>query len=270
MLSRLEEGGKIIIIMTRWASNDLAGKALEFYKEEGKEVNHINMKAFQDDGTMLCDEVLSLRSYESKIKAMGEDIASANYQQIPIDLRGVLYTSFKTYSELPPYFQQIKNYTDTADTGDDYLCSITYGIYNGEAYVLDVIFTKEAMEITEDLTAKMLFDTQCNRADIESNNGGRAFARNVQRILREKYNSNKCYIKPFYQSKNKQPRIYSNSTWVMQHIYFPVNWRDRWYEFYKDVVSYQREGKNKHDDAEDALTGVAEKCNIGIGIGIFK
>ena len=194
MLSRLEEGGKIIIIMTRWASNDLAGKALEFYKEEGKEVNHINMKAFQDDGTMLCDEVLSLRSYESKIKAMGEDIASANYQQIPIDLRGVLYTSFKTYSELPPYFQQIKNYTDTADTGDDYLCSITYGIYNGEAYVLDVIFTKEAMEITEDLTAKMLFDTQCNRADIESNNGGRAFARNIQRILRERYNSNKCYI----------------------------------------------------------------------------
>ena len=126
--------------------------------------------------------------------------------------------------------------------------------------------TKEAMEITEDLTAKMLFDTQCNRADIESNNGGRAFARNVQRILREKYNSNKCYIKPFHQSKNKQARIYSNSTWVMQHIYFPTNWRDKWNEFYKDVVSYQREGKNKHDDAEDALTGIAEKCNIGMGI----
>ena len=270
MLSRLEEGGKIIIIMTRWASNDLAGKALEFYKEEGKKVKHINMKALQDDGTMLCDEVLSLRSYKSKIKAMGEDIASANYQQIPIDLKGVLYTSFKTYSELPPHFQQIKNYTDTADTGEDYLCSITYGLYNSEAYVLDVIFTKEAMEITEDLTAKMLFDTECNRADIESNNGGRAFARNVQRILREKYNSNKCYIKPFHQSKNKQARIYSNSTWVMQHIYFPTNWRDRWYEFYKDVVSYQREGKNKHDDAEDALTGIAEKCNSGTGIGIFK
>ena len=29
MLSRLETGGKIIIIMTRWNSNDLAGKALK-------------------------------------------------------------------------------------------------------------------------------------------------------------------------------------------------------------------------------------------------
>lgn len=36
MLSRLEEGGKTIIIMTRWASGDLAGRALEHYKEEGK------------------------------------------------------------------------------------------------------------------------------------------------------------------------------------------------------------------------------------------
>ena len=33
MLSRLEEGGKIIIIMTRWATGDLAGRALEHLKK---------------------------------------------------------------------------------------------------------------------------------------------------------------------------------------------------------------------------------------------
>ena len=44
MLSRLEEGGKIIIIMTRWASGDLAGRALENFSEEGKKVRHIVMK----------------------------------------------------------------------------------------------------------------------------------------------------------------------------------------------------------------------------------
>lgn len=78
MLSRLEEGGKIIIIMTRWASDDLAGRALEHFKESGAKVRHISMKALQDDGTMLCSEVLSRKSYEAKIKAMGADIASAN------------------------------------------------------------------------------------------------------------------------------------------------------------------------------------------------
>ena len=71
MLSRLEEGGKTIIIMTRWASGDLAGRALKHYAEEGKRVKHITMKAVQEDGNMLCAEILSHRSYLSKARAMG-------------------------------------------------------------------------------------------------------------------------------------------------------------------------------------------------------
>src|SRR3712207_3050505 len=66
MLSRLEEGGKIIIIMTRWATGDLAGRALEHFKEIGMKVKHISMKALQDDKTMLCDEVLSRKTYDMK------------------------------------------------------------------------------------------------------------------------------------------------------------------------------------------------------------
>ena len=54
MLSRLEEGGKIIIIMTRWASDDLAGKVLTKFTALGKKIMHINLKAKQDDGSMLC------------------------------------------------------------------------------------------------------------------------------------------------------------------------------------------------------------------------
>lgn len=89
MLSRLEEGGKIIIIMTRWASDDLAGRAIEHFKDDPLfKAKVITMKALQDDGSMLCEEVLSKASYMSKVRAMGEDIASANYQQVPIDLKG--------------------------------------------------------------------------------------------------------------------------------------------------------------------------------------
>lgn len=269
MLSRLEEGGKIIIIMTRWATGDLAGKALEHYQEEGKKVKHITMKALQDDGSMLCDEILSKKSYESKCKAMGIDIASANYQQEPIDIKGRLYSGFKTYTKLPKdekgdlLFTVIQNYTDTADTGNDYLCSINYGVYNREAYVLNVLYTKEPMEITEPATAKMLHEDGVNVAHVESNNGGRGFARAVEKILSEKYKSNKTRINWFHQSKNKQARIFSNSTWVMDHIYFPVNWKDRWPEYYEAMTKYQREGKNKHDDAPDATTGIAEKIGQG-------
>lgn len=264
MLSRLEEGGKIIIIMTRWASDDLAGRALEHYKEQGAKVRHICMKALlnQDTHEMLCKEVLSYESYQAKIKAMGEDIASANYQQEPIDLKGRLYTTFKTYRGELPQFKEVKNYTDTADTGEDYLCSINYGVtFAKEAYILDVLYTKESMETTEPATAKLLYEGNVNRADIESNNGGRGFARNVERILRQEYGSNYTTVHWFSQNKNKQARIYSNSNWIMQHVYFPEDWKNRFPEYYNAMFKYQREGKNKHDDAPDATTGIAEKMN---------
>lgn len=271
MLSRLEEGGKIIVIMTRWHSEDLAGRVLEWCQNSNKKYRHIKDKALLDPARhlMLCQEILSYESYKDKTSAMGEDIASANYNQEPIDLKGRLYTKFKTYKDIPrdfngnQLFTEVKNYTDTADEGSDYLCSITYGVYNMEAYVLDIIYTQEAMEHTEGKVAKMLFDHRVNIADIESNNGGKGFARAVESILQQQFQTNKTSIKWFHQSQNKKARILSNATWVMDHIYFPKNWRDRWPEYYKDMNKYQREGKNAHDDAPDATTGIAEKISKG-------
>lgn len=266
MLSRLEEGGKIIIIMTRWATRDLAGRAMQFFKEEGWRCRQVMMPAQYPDGSMLCSDILSEDSYQAKIRAMGEDIAKANYQQMPIDMKGRLYASFKTYETLPTdkhgnsLFTVVKSYCDTADTGADYLCNIIYGVYHKEAYVLDVYYTKDGMEITESETAKRLMRFGVNEADIESNNGGRGFARNVERELSQ-LGSNRTKINWFHQSKNKAARILSNSTWVMSHIYYPVNWKDRWPEYYDAMTSYQKEGRNKHDDAPDATTGIAEKAD---------
>ena len=46
------------------------------------------------------------------------------------------------------------------------------------AYILDVIYTKESMETTENKVAKQFTDYNVSIAHIESNNGGRGFARN--------------------------------------------------------------------------------------------
>ena len=117
------------------------------------------------------------------------------------------------------------------------------------------------MEKTEEETARRIIEYDVRIADIESNNGGRGFARAVKKILREKFRSNKCSIRWFHQSQNKKARILTNSTWIQEHVYFPSNWRDRWPEYYKSMYEYQREGKNAHDDAQDATTGVAEKAS---------
>lgn len=254
MLSRTENGFKLIIIMTRWATNDLAGYILSQYKN----VRHINYKAVQEDGTMLCGEVLNKDDYLFKTKSMAKEIVLANYQQEPIDVKGRLYTQFKTYSKRNDDYKYILNYTDTADTGSDFLCSINYGMtFEGDYHIFDILYTNEPMEITEPLTAKMLTKDNVGCAIIESNNGGRGFARNVKKECKELGNTH-TNVQWFHQGANKQSRIFSNSASVMANVYYPENWIDKFPEFAEAMMRYQKEGKNLHDDAPDCITGVYE------------
>lgn len=260
MLSRLESNGKIIINMTRWHSNDLAGRALRELPLSGYKVKHINFQAYDEkNDRMLCEDVLSFEDYQRKVKTMGADIASANYQQEPIDIKGRLYGEFKTYSNRSSY-KKIWHYCDTADTGKDYLCSIVWGeTLEGYQDVLDVIYTQQPMEYTENAVANQLINFKVNTSRIERNNGGRSFARSVRKKVK-----GKCAtaISDFFQSANKEARIYSNSHWVEQYVRMPSDWRTRFPDYYKAMTTYQREGKNKHDDAPDATTGIAETMSM--------
>ena len=267
MLSRLESGGKIIINMTRWHSEDLAGRALRELPRTGYRVKHINFRAHDEKtDTMLCEEVLSIMDYKRKVLTMGSDIASANYQQKPIDIKGRLYGEFKTYNTRSEY-RKIWHYCDTADTGKDYLCSIVWGeTSEGFMDVLDVIYTQKPMEYTETAVADQLVNNKVNSSRIERNNGGRSFARSVRDKIQGKVS---CSIDDFYQSTNKESRIYSNSHWIEQYVRFPHDWRTRFPEYYQAMITYQKTGKNKHDDAPDATTGIAETMATGTKLESF-
>lgn len=258
MMQRLEAGGKVIVIMTRWATNDLVGRIIANY---GALVRHITYKAVQDDGTMLCDAILNRADYELKTKEMSPEIAAANYNQTPIDIKGRLYDSLLEYDDLPEAAKDAKrwNYTDTADKGTDWLCSVDYIEVAGDVYVTDLVMTDKPMEVTEPMVAQMLFDDDINEAVIESNNGGRGFGRNIKRLLSEDHQSTKCVITDKHQTANKEARILSSSAWVKQHVYMPLNFKHKYPDFYAQVMAYQKKGKNKHDDAVDVLAGIYEQ-----------
>lgn len=268
---------KIIIIMTRWAEGDLAGRILA---SRGDDVEVISYPAVldADKKKMLCDEILTYDGYKDKIQEMNIDIAEANYNQKPIDVKGRLYSDFKEWDKLPSADSgKTFNFTDTADTGADYLCSINGIQYDKEFYITNLVFSDESMEVTEPAVAELLHTGDVNVARIESNNGGRGFARNVEHILKEQYDSNRTIIEPVAQTKNKESRILASSAWVQNHVYMPQGWKNRHPEFYKQVMSYQKKGKNKHDDAVDVLASIYEfmtdrldvqvlsKSDIGLG-----
>ena len=167
-------------------------------------------------------------------------------------LTGRLYSNLQEYQDLPQ--GESVMYCDTADTGEDYLCAITAVKTNTSLYITDVVYTKEPQEITESLVAQLIINNKVNRAIIESNNGGRGFARSVQRVLTD-VNWRKTNITTYHQSANKNTRIVTNSSNVSLNCYFCKDLNN---EFMLALRTYTREGKNKHDDAPDALTGLVE------------
>jgi predicted phage terminase large subunit-like protein len=199
MMQRTEgDDWKVIVIMTRWATNDLAGRILDSYED----VEHITYTAVQPDGMMLCDSILNRRDYELKTKEMNADIVEANYNQKPIDVSGRLYGEFSVYESLPAGPFKKWNYTDTADKGTDF--------------------------------------------------------RNIERLLLELGNR-RCVITSVPQTQNKESRILASSAWVNRHVFMPHNWKHKYPEFYKQLMSYQKKGRNRNDDAPDVLAAIYER-----------
>lgn len=255
--SRMLDGAIQIIIQTRWASDDLAGRLLSNFPDRCYE---LKMPALVDERS-LCEDLYSTANLLEKKATLDEDIWLANYMQEPIDKKGSLYGEFKTYDVVDPdSFERIINYTDTADTGTDYLVSISAGVIGRYGYVLDVYCTDEPMEETEPETARRLDLHGVREALIESNNGGRGFARNVEKELK-KLKNKKCSVTWFHQSKNKKTRILVNSSNVMEQIIMPEGWKRKFPLFYKEISKYQRKGKNEYDDPADAITGLVEFIN---------
>lgn len=257
----------IIIIMQRLHENDLCGHVLEHYPgewtvlslpciivEEGQEL---------EEGRALWEFKHTLNEL-LQMNSINPINFGRQYMQNPQPKEGLMYNEFKLYGVLPNGKVYRKSYTDTADEGKDYLCSIAYIEDEVGIYLLDVIYSQAPMEITEPLTAQQLAFNKVQFSKIESNNGGRGFARNVEAEL-TKMKHFSTEVSWFHQSDNKASRIFSNSNKVNQLVHMPVGWEKMWPVFHKHITAYSKKGKNAHDDGPDALTGCVE--NFG---NVFK
>lgn len=252
LIQRAEKAIKILC-MTPWSKKDLGGILSEKQPDEWFELTFPACT----NGEMLCPDILDFNEYQ-ELKDIGDkNIISANYDMVRLDVQGALYREFETYETKPRTFDRTVFYSDTADTGTDYLCGVCGVQKDNFIYVTDVLFTQDPQEDTEPATADLLELNQIYEGWIESNNGGRGFARNVKRILDERGVPEN--IQWFHQSENKVARILTNAPLVQKYILFPEDWWNRWPEFYAHLRMYKRVGKNAHDDGPDTLTGLVEK-----------
>lgn len=255
----------IIIIMQRLHEHDLCGYLME---KEPDKWRVLSLPAIYTDEngeeTALWPLKHTLEELHD-LRALDPLVFDTQYLQDPTPKEGLMYADgFGTYTKdmLPkPGNKAIAcNYTDTADTGADFLCSICFIDTPEYAYVTDILYTDNPMESTEPATAKMLTINKTRRALIESNNGGRGFARNVQRHLKLDYHNLVTKVDWFSQSKNKYVRIFSYSAIAQNTILFPEGWERKWPKFHSALMAYRKDNRRRsqHDDAPDCLTGVCE------------
>ena len=267
LFSRCEEGMFKIINHTRWRINDPAGMILND-PDLCKDYYIISMEMYNPDtDEMLCDTLCSKEQYDYLKKNIDDYIFDANFHQKPFDKKGRLYDRFLEWSDspeggLPERFDTILSYTDAADTGDDFLAKAIAGLYNKNLYILDFYYTQDHMPITEKEAAKLNQYHSVKADYVESQAGGKGFLRNVEKYCRETLGYLGCRYKWFHQSQNKQMRIRSEVSYATNNVFFPDNWAKRNPALYKALAGYQFQGKNEHDDAPDALTGLIEKARI--------
>lgn len=255
----------IIIIMQRLHEHDLCGYLQEI---EPDEWTVLSLPVIQVDPETGEEHALWPMKHTLeelyKMREINPLVFDTQYMQDPTPKEGLMYEGFRTYKieELPTGTKALQkwNYTDTADTGADDLCSICFINTPEYCYITDILFTDAPMEVTEPKQAEMLTKNGTVEALIESNNGGRGYSRNVKRILRVDLRNFRCAIKTFTQTENKKARIYTASANVQSDILFPEGWERKWPKFYKALMSYRKDNKkrNQHDDAPDCLTGVYE------------
>lgn len=257
-LSRAEEGCLQIVCMTRWSKEDPIGRLLngptadEWYVLEMEVLN-------EETGEMLCSSIFSKESYDSLSLDMPPMIFRANYHNELIDVADRLYTKLLEYSELPEACNNIpsKAQIDVADTGKDYTCCIIYKPYKGQAYVQDIYYSQAPMEITEVEVSNRLYTHNVREVVVESNNGGRGYARNLERLLYENHKWRGCLVRWFNQSSNKVTKILTTSATVMNSILFPKDWDLNYKAAYNAIISYSANGKNKNDDLPDTISEIA-------------
>lgn len=271
--TRLHNDSQQLIVFTRWHEEDLAGRLLGkdgIYAPDNPDgwvvvtfpaikVGAPNDYDTRSEGEALWPERHSLERLEKR-RERNPFVFESLYQQNPQPAAGLMYDQgFKEYTLRPPSLRvRRKAYVDTADTGSDFLCAIIYDETETGNYIVDVLFTTKPMEYTEHELANMLTKYGVQECVVESNNGGRGFARAVEKNCRL-MNNNKTQFKWFTQRDNKQVRIFSHSAEVQNLCFMPVGWKNTMPAFASAVLGYLKAGKNAHDDAPDALTGTIER-----------
>lgn len=268
-LTRMEKNGKMLLTLTRWHSDDLAGRLLEISK--GKDADKwevISLPAIADTDSVLNEfdprnigDPLWPEKYNlemlGKIKGtIGSRDWSALFQQRPSIEGGELVQRswFKYYKEPPANFHEIIqswDFTFKDVSTSDFAVGQVWGRRDGEKWLLDQFRGRmgfvESIQAIKNLSAKW---PKATLKLIEDKANGPAVIDSLKRQLPG--------IVPVTPQGSKMSRVYSVSPQIEAgNVHLPDPTIAPWVSDY--VEEWVAFPNGKHDDQVDASTQALQR-----------
>lgn len=273
--SRKKKKAKEIHIATRWSVHDVIGRLERMYegnpRAEFIAVPDIDPQTGKSNFDYDYDVGFDEKYFHDMEMSMDDVSYRCLYKSDPIEREGILYhpTELQRYIGGLPDREpdSILAICDTKDTGTDYNFLGVFYQYGDRYYLEDLVFKNIDPGTLDELNSDMLVKHHVQQAQFESNKEGSRTANEVERLVKAK--GGRCHITKKYTTQNKETKIIVNSSWVKEHVIFKDITE---YEPKSDygvmmsfLCSYTQLGKNKHDDAPDALAMFAQFVDALLG-----
>ncbi len=148
---RLQPGGSIVLVMTRWASDDLTGRLIRSQTEpKADKWHHISFPALIDDVDPVWPEYWSFEELEKVKASLSVRNWSAQYQQNPTSEEGAILKRewWQPWPGKLPHLKHVIQSYDTAFTAketSDYSAITTWGVFQPWDGAPDAIILIDAL-----------------------------------------------------------------------------------------------------------------------------
>lgn len=264
--SRKKMGAKELHIATRWSVHDVIGR-LEIENDGNDRAKFIVIPALNDHDESNFDYDYGVGFDTKYFLDMKQTVDSvtfkALFQNQPIEREGLLYdvSLLRRYYEVPQEDPDaVLAVVDTAEGGGDDTVMPVFAVYGDDHYLIDIVCSDSAPNVTDNLLAQALLRNKVNHAEFESNSAGGRTADKVEELVRS--SGGFTHITKRRTTQHKETKILVESTWVMEHVLFPDETRYQRGSVMNKAInklcSYTTAGKNKHDDVPDAFAMYAQ------------
>ena len=263
--TRLEPGGAIVLIQTRWHEDDLAGRLIRAEEEEGGERWHVvNLPAQAGDGSYLWEDRYSAGDYAAIRSAVGDYAWNSLYQGAPKQVEGNLIKRgwFEYVEGLPVGCKwQVRAWDvafsekQTQKHDPDYTATVAGCKYKGILYLGEPRLFRKGIEgiATEIVTSKYA------EPGVRYGMGRVA----IKAAIMDAMNKAGLALVEYEENTDKIARASAWMNWASTGRVMLVGGEKDWEAFLGQWVAFPN---GAHDDAVDAVSGISQMLGLTINI----